>query len=266
MAHDGAHAGWAPARPRAGARHTRTPRTRNPTCCSPICYTVIGGSPPPTVHHLAATHANSPFLSRSLSLFPPQIRPKRRMFVARPTRPYRPALRSLSSAAAPWPRYGQPDPAHYKRDGALVGHRVRMEYGLWCRPDLDVAGARANFHPDHLVDGGGSDNCTTDLLAQARRVHAAGVRLHGADARHDCHRPRPGRPQVGHGPLQGIHRFRDGHAISFCWRAKVLRQVCVLRGGILRGSVLRGRLVRSARPARHPGVRNRAGLQLPANR
>jgi hypothetical protein len=207
-----------------------------------------------------------PFSFRlSLSL-PPQIRPKRRMFVARPTRPYRPALRSLSSAAAPWPRYGQPDPAHYKRDGALVGHRVRMEYGLWCRPDLDVAGARANFHPDHLVDGGGSDNCTTDLLAQARRVHAAGVRLHGADARHDCHRPRPGRPQVGHGPLQGIHRFRDGHAISFCWRAKVLRQVCVLRGGILRGSVLRGRLVRSARPARHPGVRNRAGLQLPANR
>lgn len=207
-------------------------------------------------------------LSRFLSLSPKyaQIRPKRRMFVARPTRPYRPALRSLSSAAAPWPRYGQPDPAHYKRDGALVGHRVRMEYGLWCRPDLDVAGARANFHPDHLVDGGGSDNCTTDLLAQARRVHAAGVRLHGADARHDCHRPRPGRPQVGHGPLQGIHRFRDGHAISFCWRAKVLRQVCVLRGGILRGSVLRGRLVRSARPARHPGVRNRAGLQLPANR
>ena len=147
-----------------------------------------------------------------------------------------------------------------------MGHRVRMEYGLWCCPDLDVAGARANIHPDHLVDGGGSDNCTTDLLAQARRVYAVGFRLHGADAGHDCHRPRSGRPQVGHGPLQGIHRFRDGHATSFCWRAKVLRQVCVLRGGVARGGVLRGRLARSARTAQHPGARNRSGLQLPANR
>jgi hypothetical protein len=71
MAHDGAHAGWAPARPRAGARHTHPAHTQ-PHMRSPICYTVVGGSPPPTVHHLAATHAKPPFLVFSLSLFPPK--------------------------------------------------------------------------------------------------------------------------------------------------------------------------------------------------
>eukprot|EP00964_Phaeocystis_antarctica_P025384 scaffold14265_cov58-Phaeocystis_antarctica.AAC.3 len=127
------------------------------------------------------------------------------MFVARPSACglSERLLQSRSSAAAPYLWNGQPDSPHCKRDGARVGHRVRMEHGLWCRPDLDVAGARAHIHPDHLVDGGGSDHCEADLLAQARRVHAARFRLHRADARHDRHRARAGRPQMGHGFLQG---------------------------------------------------------------